>query len=1849
MARKNFLRTISGVLVFVLLFSLMPVSVFAADDTFVSKTIVVTDADGAVDGAAVAVGGATGTTGVDGKVTFDNLTAETEYTVSVTKEGYAPKEAKFTAGTEDEVSVTLTKYTVVTVTGVVTCENNPVSGATVTLIQNGKEATPYTTGDDGAYSFANVYKELQAKVKVSAPGRVTKEVDVDFSKSNDIALEWQKFKLTKQIQGNGEVELPEEVKYGEKVTVTIKANDGSSIYSIKDYSIKDGDVSVMNDASGSAECEYIINNVTADHKITVVFAEDEQVLHFWVDADGQLWEKNDKDEFVKKGIWLYPGLKIEKIQETSQLALTYKPADNYRVTEVTVDGTVTGYEANDRAFADELFTLDKDKDEKREYTIKVARNQFKIDTNDDETITLSTEDGYVDYDRSVTLTFTVKEGEYLSKLEINGADCTSDVKYNGDKVTYTINNVTEDKNVVVEYAEIAVAAYEVAVAETDVAKTDGTTYYLSNLNKDANVTFSVKEKKVSRNEHGPFEDGIVVKGTESLETIYVLDGTAIYSVAYKAKVVKDTTDPTIDKVDTTYDWKPHAWWYVIDKTHKIVTVSDNEGGSGIAKVVYLEKNKKLNKDIDPEKLTDDRIYELLKQGVLKELSQNGDGTWQVSFAGDQKSELYFWAIDYAGNISGKTQNDFDNDTNEPDIKEFDVSKIMTYANGNYAKTGVEFAVKCSDEWNDITEVLLTIGEKTYKMTTTQKNVQPGTDITFKATVADAISGEVSVSVRDASTAVTDENGKNGNVATATLAEVNGLSSNKLTLEATAPAITVTEVASTVSNGQFHSSDVTFKATIEDTGAGLILYNGKVLGLTVKNGNTEIPYTIVEGSTVYEKYSVKETVQVEQEDGTFVDKEQTVEKDTGKITKATVTFTATGEDAKVTNYDITIQGQDAVGNIGKAEGDSLKFSIDKTKPVISKIDIYGTIFDASKGENGEEVDSTFETIPIENEADVTATDYGYHFQKNTKVKVWASDNGSEVKEICFYTVAVVDVDGVATEVTGEVMREAMDADHWNKNFKLWFAEFEVPANFKGQIYAYAIDNVDNTSDTYEPTQKTTVESQDDHSNVATIEFVMPEPVGVDADRTDIYTTLERETDADGKVTESLGELPISVKVSDTFNGVSKITYTVQYPADEAKTYEVNLNEDSGWSVTTTDANLNTVIEGTISLTEEGNAIEVTVTMWDNAGNKSTEPVKLSIDNTAPVVEVFHVAPGEVVYENAPTDGTPQESLGDTPYFIGFRATDENSKELPEADAYPMYAGGTLQIKITERNFDEEKLIKSAKKYLEGDKLENIIANDQSASFTKVFGPYYDAEDEEGKTVRMDAEYPFVENVYYIVELRGCNEEDKGGTYVTNFEVTDRAGFNEKLVEFFVIDEIAPAVSITFDNNDVRNGKYYNAERTATITVVERNFSNESGAIEGKASDDGKAFAFPTLGAWTDSANMTSHSAKVSFTSDGLYEDFVASYADLAGNEGSDEADDFVVDTTMPEIVITGVEDKSANNGVVAPVITYTDTNINLESLELDLTGANNGVVKYSATITDIHNGQTYAYADFTYEKSVDDIYTLFVHIVDLAGNETTETISFSCNRFGSVFDLSEIKDMLGKYNQKERPLVITETNVDAVDIKNMRITLTKNGNPVDLILGTDFTVKALGGNGSWSQYVYTIKDSLFADDGTYSLYFYTEDAAGNINENIDETKDAQVSFGIDKTTPIINPVDFESNTQYAEDGKTVTIEIKDNLVLDAVQIFLNGEEVEYTVDGETYTFFVPKSNAKQTVRVVGYDAAGNKQEMLIEDFLVTTNLLARWYNNTPLFIGSLIALAVLAGVGGWRLFLIFGKKDEEEDT
>ena len=91
---------------------------------------------------------------------------------------------------------------------------------------------------------------------------------------------------------------------------------------------------------------------------------------------------------------------------------------------------------------------------------------------------------------------------------------------------------------------------------------------------------------------------------------------------------------------------------------------------------------------------------------------------------------------------------------------------------------------------------------------------------------------------------------------------------------------------------------------------------------------------------------------------------------------------------------------------------------------------------------------------------------------------------------------------------------------------------------------------------------------------------------------------------------------------------------------------------------------------------------------------------------------------------------------------------------------------------------------------------------------------------------------------------------------------------------------------------------------------------------------------------------------------------------------------------------------------------------------------------------------------------------------MAGNETEATITFSANRFGSVYNLTGLEDILTKYLQTEEEIVFTETNVDSLEREGIKIKLTKNGTPSDLVEGTDYTVEVTGGNGEWSVYTYT---------------------------------------------------------------------------------------------------------------------------------------------------------------------------------
>ena len=808
---------------------------------------------------------------------------------------------------------------------------------------------------------------------------------------------------------------------------------------------------------------------------------------------------------------------------------------------------------------------------------------------------------------------------------------------------------------------------------------------------------------------------------------------------------------------------------------------------------------------------------------------------------------------------------------------------------------------------------------------------------------------------------------------------------------------------------------------------------------------------------------------------------------------------------------------------------------------------------------------FEFSPVGNsegqKAPVTSEDYGFYFQEDTTVTIAAKDEAPSagIKSITYYT---VDKNGKIDipETTALVNAENQ-------------ISFVIPKDFKGQIFAKATDNVDNTPAEYVHPSSAVIESPEQHEkDVPHITFVKESTEYKQNNGVELYAK----------------DVPVQITVADTYSGIRDITWSVVAPYDIEKNQngkivianDGSITGDSDWKVQEKDINLVTKISKDIVVTNNSNDIEILVTMHDRAGNESTETITLGIDKTTPVIEV--------TYDN----NTPDEE-----YTSIYK---ENRKAT---------------IKVTERNFTADDIV-----YLITNTDGVIPALSEWTEFANQEKP---------------------DETYYLAEIL----YDVDGDYTFDISYKDLACNEASAVaqHVFTIDKTIPLVQVTYDNMDALNKNYFKADRIATITIQEHNFDASRVNVIGTATDNGNPSVFPALSAWTN--NGDTHVATIHYNADSKYS-FDIEFLDMAGNSIVDfAAEEFYVDKTAPNIEISGVADKSANNNRVAPNIICTDTNFTMDTVQISLSGVNNGKVQYNSAITEIENGQKLEYSDFKHEQAVDDIYTLAVALEDRAGNKTTKTISFSVNRFGSVYDMTGLNDVIGKFLQTERDIVFTETNVDAINADTVKIKLNKNGTPTDLVEGRDYTVSSTGGNGQWSKYTYTILKKLFQDDAKYSVSVYSVDAAGNINENIDESKKAEISFGVDKTKPVIVPVNFESNKQYNEETKTVSIEIKDNLVLQEVKIYLNDQEVEYKVEGNTYSFQIPEARGRQVVKVVTVDAAGNTEEIIVEDFVVSTNFFVRWYNNTPAFIGSIVGATLLVAL---IIFLVVFKKKKKEE-
>ena len=184
---------------------------------------------------------------------------------------------------------------------------------------------------------------------------------------------------------------------------------------------------------------------------------------------------------------------------------------------------------------------------------------------------------------------------------------------------------------------------------------------------------------------------------------------------------------------------------------------------------------------------------------------------------------------------------------------------------------------------------------------------------------------------------------------------------------------------------------------------------------------------------------------------------------------------------------------------------------------------------------------------------------------------------------------------------------------------------------------------------------------------------------------------------------------------------------------------------------------------------------------------------------------------------------------------------------------------------------------------------------------------------------------------------------------------------------------------------------------------------------------------------------------------------AQVVDRAGNTNTQSLS-FTIDTTPPDIAISGVLNNEYANTDIIPIISITEINEDTRSILL------NG--------SDFTSGTTI---------TVEGVYTLDVAVTDLAGNSTSETVTFTIDKTAPVIVISGVFN--GMYSNSDvKPIMdITEINLNTSTIQ---------------LNGQAFTSGA-----------------VVTDEGEYTLVVSSTDAAGN---SASET----VEFSIDKTAPEI---------------------------------------------------------------------------------------------------------------------------------
>lgn len=886
--------------------------------------------------------------------------------------------------------------------------------------------------------------------------------------------------------------------------------------------------------------------------------------------------------------------------------------------------------------------------------------------------------------------------------------------------------------------------------------------------------------------------------------------------------------------------------------------------------------------------------------------------------------------------------------------------------------------------------------------------------------------------------------------------------------------------------------------------------------------------------------------------------------------------------------------------------------------------------------------------------VTVTDYGFFFNKDTDVVISASDpcnrkqNEATASGVKSITYKLVPFNQKFDEV------EAIPVDDSS-------VTVTVRAGFKGQIYAYATDNAGNFPGTrevgkwsgckyfadsneandqgYVHPDGTIVENAQQHQDSSIVIARKNQPAGTQNNKKAYKAGGQNAPQQDKKLSyDATKNVPLydtnakfTVTVKDAQSGIRTVKYTlIEGGKTSVNTLEVNtpygkayaqaalqaenLESSTGnatrhakelWRVddakiTGRDANLATELTSTVTVDANYNDILLIVELTDNAGNTSYDYVAFGIDKTAPQIQV------EYISAVAPQSGS---------YYSKTR---------------------TAHITITERNIRTEQVALLIEKCL--DSARTFDKKDTKA--------YREGFKITGKTLLQKGSGNGDNRQYRIkVDFTG-----DGNYRIKTLKCTDNVGHANTAVTYgkykaagnrdavsgsnktrFTIDKTAPKIHVALNLNDrVKNKKYFNATRTATVTVTEHNFDAKAFENQLKATLNGKGIAVPSVSAFRRENGTDRWTATVTFVADGDYvlnfkttDKAGNSYKTVAGDFSGAAAQNFTIDKTAPQLTIGGITTNTAYKKV--PTIVVKEADNNASTITSSVVGtcfdSQSKMAKRTVKVSAKNSGQLTA--DHQQQNTVtytaveqDGYYIVTAQCVDMAGNQSqVQRKVFTKNEKGAVYVVSDDLAALNNgYANKtavaKQSLVVTEYS--PTEIQSPEYYININGKKKDGLVTME---KGQHHAGEWYVNTYTISSKDILAEGKYALYIKSTtklDGKNTVVNNSSENKDLHrlnIQFTIDNTNPYVRITGLEKHLYSNTKVQTVTFSVSEsNLASIVIHMTRDGQALDplvwdhaqdkkhpngWTVENGIAVVQVQLENGKSDLTFEITDLAGNK--------------------------------------------------------